>query len=192
MTTYSKDNLLNSELAVVVLRELRKDSSYGSKISKEIDKPQTSIDRVIQGLYEHNFIRKGKRTRAQFYQFDPLLLGEYWFDEISRECRNIEPDIEKYEHISNSESDDIDLSQIIENNEENITNFGRVYLDNYFAKYFSEAKLGEALFKSPYSSLNWHSRKKDLPEYLAAVFLCLESKINMSQAPKLDEIDYNL
>jgi hypothetical protein len=188
MTTYSENNLLNSELAVVVLKRLRKETSYGSQISKEIEKPQTSIDRVIQGLYEHNLIREGKRTRAQFYKFDPLLLGKYWFESIRKESRKVELDEEKYRFVSGREMEDEDINQIIQDNEDKITEFGEIYLNEFFLRYFKEAKLREVLFKSPYSSLNWYSRKNNLPDYLAATFLCLESKINLDHSPPADDI----
>lgn len=84
----SSNSLLNSKLAVTVLHMLSKKESYGSEIAREIDKSQTSVDRIIQNLLEKDFIKKGKRTQAQYYEVNLEGIVNYWFNELLESSDN--------------------------------------------------------------------------------------------------------
>lgn len=99
-------SILNSELAVQVLQQIARSNpgDYSTRIAEELDKPQSSISRVITELNEINFTKKGKRGKAQYYRIDYEGIADYWY-------RQIEKQLEQH-------SDKDSLEKLRENSEE--------------------------------------------------------------------------
>ncbi|QKQ98137.1 hypothetical protein GKQ38_01200 [Candidatus Nanohaloarchaea archaeon] len=91
-------SILNSELSVQVLQRIAQSNpgSYSTKIAEELDKPQSSISRIIKQLNELNFTEKGERKKAQYYRLNYQGIAEFWFQEIKEELEelNREKDVE--------------------------------------------------------------------------------------------------
>lgn len=98
-------SILNSELAVQVLQQIAQSNpgDYSTRIAEELDKPQSSISRVITELNEISFTEKGKRGKAQYYRIDYEGIADYWY-------RQIEKQLEQH-------SDKDSLKNLRENNE---------------------------------------------------------------------------
>ena len=179
MGEYSESNLLNSELAVKVLKKLYRKQSYGSEIARNIEKSQTSIDRVIRGLHNQGILEKGKKTKAQYYKLHTDSLVDYWYQKLL-ESEETNLDKDKYRLLTNKETSFNKIPEIIEANEDRVKEFGDYYLNNFFQEENKDIELRRLLFHYPYSGLNWYSRTNKLPDYLSGLFLCLESKIDLS------------
>jgi len=84
VNAYKNQGIINSKLAVKVLKRIAKKEggNYGSNIAKELNKSQSSICRVITELYNHNFVVKGERKRAQYYKINYEGMAKYWFQQI--------------------------------------------------------------------------------------------------------------
>lgn len=80
-------SILNSILAGQVLQQIGQSESgnYSTQIAEELEKPQSSISRIIRELNEIEFIEKGKRGKAQYYRVDYDNIAEYWFQKIKSE-----------------------------------------------------------------------------------------------------------
>lgn len=67
--SYNKNNLFNGILHFKVIEQLDKEKgSYSSEIADKLDKDQSLISEVIGQLEKLNLIKKGERTRAQYYE----------------------------------------------------------------------------------------------------------------------------
>lgn len=82
--------VLNSKLAYNVLEQLakKKEGDYGKRIAEELEKPQASICRTLTNLTKVNFILKGKRTRAQYYEINYEGLTSFWYESLLEELDN--------------------------------------------------------------------------------------------------------
>lgn len=112
MTSEQSNSILNSELAYDVLELLAKkeNGDYGKRIADKLGKPQSSICRVLTSLTDEGFVKRGKRTRAQFYEIDYIGLSEFWYRSLEKE---IEEGTEEY--------------QLLQDNEEKIKEFGQKF-----------------------------------------------------------------
>lgn len=68
-----KINLKTSSAAYKVLSVVLKndEGSYGKEIEREADLSQGQVGDCLKILYETGLVKKGKRTRAQYYELDP-------------------------------------------------------------------------------------------------------------------------
>lgn len=82
MARYNEEQILNSELAVVVLKNCLGEGSYASQISDRTGANRANISEIISHLESLGLLEKGKRTKAQFYRVDHEGLFEYWFKKL--------------------------------------------------------------------------------------------------------------
>lgn len=81
----------NSKLAVKVLKQMAQSDTgnYSTKIADNLDKPQSSISRLITDLSDLGFAEKGKRGKAQYYKVNYERVSKYWFQEIESELETL-------------------------------------------------------------------------------------------------------
>lgn len=118
MNSTQSGSILNSELAYNVLQRLaeRTEGDYGKRIAKELGKPQASICRTLTNLTELDFVTRGKRTRAQYYEINYEGLTGFWYESLLEEL------------------EDGENKEIMERKEEKIKNIG----SQFFRKVLNE------------------------------------------------------
>lgn len=84
MGHYNRNQLMNSKLAFKVLKKLNKKENYGTQIAEDMDIEQSSVNRVLVGLFEEGLIETSKRERAKYYQINSKGLYKFWIGEIKR------------------------------------------------------------------------------------------------------------
>lgn len=106
---------MNSELAYDVLELLAKkeNGDYGKRIADELGKPQSSICRVLTSLTEEDFVERGKRTRAQFYEINYEGITKFWYESLEKEL--------------DSESEEKD---ILEEEKDKVIEFGKKFFSS--------------------------------------------------------------
>lgn len=105
MNAEQSNPILNSKLAYNILELLAKEEKgdYGKRIAEKLDKPQSSVCRVLTSLTEENFVNRGKRTRAQYYKINYTGLSDFWYEtllkELERDSKEHELMAEKSEKV---------------------------------------------------------------------------------------------
>lgn len=81
-----KENFIRSKVAVDVLKNLanRESGNYSTQISEDLDKTQSSISRILSELRDKGIVKKGQRTKAQYYEIDYPGLTCYWYNKIEK------------------------------------------------------------------------------------------------------------
>ncbi|MBY6293876.1 DUF2250 domain-containing protein [Nanohaloarchaea archaeon H01] len=123
---YDEDNILNSETALNVLREIRtsgEKGTYTKEIAKELDASKTTISHIIKELRDLGMIERGKRTKAQYYKIDYEGLIDYWFEILMNYLRRVPLD-DVYSGIDKS------MRELFEENEEEIRQLSQDYFRN--------------------------------------------------------------
>lgn len=97
---YDTRNVLESEKAYEVFREIIKndEGNYSSNIAEKIDMKRPLASEIIGKLKEVGVLKKGKRTRAQYYKVNKKGLAELFGKEWDRYIK--EENIEELENIS--------------------------------------------------------------------------------------------
>lgn len=134
MTAEQSNSILNSELAYDVLKLLAKkeNGDYGKRIADELGKPQSSICRVLTSLTEENFVKRGKRTRAQFYEINYQGIAEFWYESLEKELDD-----------ESSEKD------ILEEKKEKVIEFGKKFFETVMNNCKEDSKtVSELLYNS--------------------------------------------
>lgn len=135
--------ILNSSQAVAILHQisLSKEGSYTKEIAEEIDKPQKSVNRLLQSLLEKGLIKKGKRTKAQYYTLNPEGIAQYWISQIENH----------YEALDAERKQDVEKRyKIFEENRNEIENFLKKYFSMLLQNYSPnlDATLQDILFET--------------------------------------------
>lgn len=134
MTAKEPNSILNSELAYAILQLLSKkeNGDYGKRISNELGTPQSSVCRALTTLTDHGFVKRGKRTRAQFYEIDYNGIAEFWYESLKNEL-----------HDGSKEK------KIMEDEKETVTDFGRKFFRSVIEKHEGEPiTVSELLYNS--------------------------------------------
>ncbi len=84
MNSEESNPVLNSELACDILKLLaeKDEGDYGKNIAEQLGKPQSSICRALTNLTEKDFVKRGKRTRAQYYEVDYTGISIFWYESL--------------------------------------------------------------------------------------------------------------
>ncbi len=87
MNSEESNPVLNSELACDILKLLagKDEGDYGKNIAEQLGKPQSSICRALTNLTEKDFVERGKRTRAQYYEVDYHGISVFWVESLKEE-----------------------------------------------------------------------------------------------------------
>jgi predicted transcriptional regulator len=123
---YDEDNILNSETALNVLREIRESGekgTYTKEISNELGASKTTISHIIKELRDLEAIKRGKRTKAQYYKIDYQGLTDYWFATLMDYLRQAPLD-DVYPSMDKS------MKEIFEEDEEEIRQLSQDYFRN--------------------------------------------------------------
>lgn len=171
--SYDEESVLRSEIAVNILRKIRKsgeDGTYTKEISEELNSSKSTISHLIRRLRDLKMIKRGKRTKAQYYKINYEGLAEFWIQELEKYLE--EDSLEEYL------SKDKDVKQLFEENREQIKELTK--------KYFEKALKGKELEMTLYSFLFtnyaitaseyeqfFNSTEKEPPEWLTALELAL-------------------
>lgn len=74
MGMYNSESVLTSEKAYTVLRAIVKkqeEGDYATGIAEQHNMDQSMVSEIISKFENIGLLKKGKRTRAQYYEFDP-------------------------------------------------------------------------------------------------------------------------
>lgn len=106
---YTEENILNSQIALNVLREIAKsdEGAYTKQISDVLGSPETTISHIVKKLRELNMIERGRRTKAQFYEVNYKGISSYWFGEL-----------QEYAQRSPKPNYDLEVEDVLEFTEE--------------------------------------------------------------------------
>lgn len=188
--TYDKNQIMNSKLATKILHNVAEEQNYGSQIAKDIDKSQTSVDRVIQGLKNLGFIEEGRRTQAQYYTIDYEGISSFWYEELKKGMEN-SPELEQFEKNLLEDVEEIAYASHtqFEKNREDIYEFGKLYFQNYFEMQYVDLELGEVLFLNLYTSITAYQKNIDYRklEYLSTIKKALRFKLNIASYSEIVE-----
>lgn len=154
---YSEENILNSETALDVLREIRtsgEKGTYTKAIADKLDASKTTISHIIKELRDLGMIERGKRTKAQYYKIDYQGLTDYWFVALMDYLEEVPLD-DVYPHM------DMSIREIFEENEEELKQFSQ--------EYFKNALCGKRYGMTLYSFLftNYALSSKEYETYLS-------------------------
>jgi len=81
--------ILKSTFAYRILREIHDEEKYAKEIVEDLqenyglDTSKQSVSNYLKSLRDLGFIKRGKRTRAQYYKIDYEGLYGYWLDFIT-------------------------------------------------------------------------------------------------------------
>jgi len=125
---------MNSELSVKILNEIanRENGDYGSRIADELEKSQSSIGRTLGELKDLNFIEKGKRKRAQYYEINYEGMAEYWFNRVIQELEKIEGGIDRKKYLVEGYTTKEEMMGGMQQHEDKIKEVVADYLENVF------------------------------------------------------------
>jgi len=125
--------ILNSELAYDILKLLasKDKGDYGKSIAEDLDKPQSSICRALTSLTEEEFVSRGKRTRAQYYEIDYEGIADYWYESLLEEL-----------------PEDSEEHQLLEENREDAREIGKKFFHDVMDKCDDSQKVSELLYNS--------------------------------------------
>lgn len=181
---------MNSKLATRILHNVAKEQNYGSQIAKDIDKSQTSVDRVIQGLKNLGLIEEGRRTQAQYYTIDYDGISSFWYEELKQGMEN-SPELEQFEKniLENVEEIEYASHWQFGRFEEEIYEFGKRYFQNYFEMQYVDLELGEVLFLNLYISITTYEKSPDYRklDYLSTIKKSLRFKLNIASYSEIVE-----
>jgi predicted transcriptional regulator len=173
-----KEDFIRSKIAVKVLQELanNEDGNYSTKISESLNKTQSSISRILSDLNNKGLIKKGKRTKAQYYEVNYEGTVEYWYRKL-------------LQHLK--ESDMAFKQQVLEdfeNQEDQIKRFSKNYFKTVLLNSEGEMNLYEFLFTTySYSISNYRSthakeyfdEEGEFPEYIITIQIALTDYIDL-------------
>jgi predicted transcriptional regulator len=119
---YTEQNIRNSEIALDVLREIAdsEDGAYTKQISDTLDSPETTISHIVNELRNLEIIKRGKRTKAQYYEVNYGGMSSYWFEELEKYARECDP---------KPELDVENLAQSTEEHEEEIRGLAESFFE---------------------------------------------------------------
>lgn len=88
---YDTKQIMDSETAYKVLREIatNEEGSYPKEISENVDSHANTVSDMIKVMRDLGFIKRGKRTKAQFYTLDLEGLYQYWIMDIRAKAEDI-------------------------------------------------------------------------------------------------------
>lgn len=121
---YTEENILNSQIALNVLREIAKsdEGAYTKQISDVLGSPETTISHIVKKLRELNMIERGRRTKAQFYEVNYKGISSYWFGEL-----------QEYAQRSPKPNYDLEVEDVLEFTEEHQAKI-RCLAESFFEK----------------------------------------------------------
>lgn len=147
-----KESLLNSKLALDVLKELasQEEGDYSSSIAKALDKPQSSISRIIGNLESENLVERGKRDQAQYYKVDYKGIGEFWYNTILERLENKRCRVKREEWLAGDDTTCGELIQGFEDNKKQIEEALTLYIEAVLEKNYNieNMELSYLLFDS--------------------------------------------
>lgn len=147
-----KGRVMNSELSVKVLHEVAngENGDYGSSIADKLDKSQSSIGRTLGELKELNFIEKGDRKRAQYYEINYDGIADYWFDRVISELEEIDGGIDRKKYLVEGYTTKEEMLNGMNKYEEEIKEVVADYLENVLTSDVRLEKMtvSELLFES--------------------------------------------
>lgn len=192
MSASSDENrVMNSELSVKVLNEVanHEEGDYGSRIAEKLDKSQSSIGRTLGELKDLNFIEKGDRERAQYYEISYEGIADYWFERVISELKDIEGGIDRKRYLVEEYTTKEEMLEGMHTHEEKIKDVVAGYLENVLTSDVRLEKMTveELLFESLGYAIghNWIQDKELLEKhpYLQQPIDALVSLWNMNGYP---------
>lgn len=120
---------LESPLATKILHELAKQPSYTSELSKNLDKHQTSIDRVVQKLEKVKFIEPILGENPTYYRVNTERIADFMYQELKHEANS-----------------DVVIESLIDN-EDWVREFLESYIDHMLPQKCGYWKLEKVLFE---------------------------------------------
>lgn len=132
---YDKEKILNSKLAYKVLRYIwdQEEGSYTSEIAEELGSSSTSISNVIKQLRELGLIERGKRTKAQYYEFSEGGLISFIKNFWSNKYETLMKDGGIY--IGGEDDEDMAPEEYLDDLEPLSKSIYENYIDGYLTKY---------------------------------------------------------
>jgi len=160
----SKDSVMNSELAVHTLSVIHRESeSYTSEIARQLDKSQTSIDRIVRKLKEAGFIQVEKQTKAKYYSINYESLTNFWFEQLFEKIKLPDPNfqdalsiidsMEGYSTPASKDKVDENIRDSLDQNETEIKEIFKKYLQRSLSSENHRADLGTVMNTGFYISL---------------------------------------
>ena len=153
--------VMNSELSLKVLHKIANEEKgdYGSRIADKLDKSQSSIGRTLGELKDLNFIEKGDRERAQYYEINYEGMANYWFNRVVSELEKTKGGINRKKYLEKGYTTKEEMLEGMNNHEEEIEELVADYLENVLTSNVRLEKMtvSELLFESLGHSIshNW-------------------------------------
>ncbi|MFP4046095.1 MAG: hypothetical protein ACLFS3_03485 [Candidatus Aenigmatarchaeota archaeon] len=189
--SYNKKSIIDSKIAYLVLRTIDKEEegSYPKKIAEKVDSHPSSISDILKNFREVGLVKRGKRTKAQFYELK--LSGIYDFFIASTLSRLKESS----EIIRNSNFFDVDVDDRIEavkelKDNEKLEEFTKEYVHGYLGL-IKESTIEKMFFEDLITGLFYLNN--DYPDFvpeeletIAITFLLTREEISYT-AVNLEE-----
>lgn len=178
---YNEEKLMNSEKAVQILALLssKEEGSFPKEISQEVGVHTSTASEIIRQMRELNFVKRFKRSQAQYYKVDYDGLTDYWLSEIE----SMYPDQQEFEL----------MGEKIDANYPGFTEEERVKAENFFRQYIQEIlktdindKLSNIMFESLFLSLTEYEQKNNtVLNDLDKVKIALKTKFKYGYSTEL-------
>lgn len=154
---YNKSDVVESETAYKVLRELYKNDngSYPSEISSNISAHSSTVSDLLKNLREMGIVKRGKRTKAQYYIISyngfQKYLFKYWNDiQSSIDLESV------FNQIKDEFDEDISEKQFVEGYRQDLNQYNNTEASLLIQKYISnyvQKNENSTIFKMIYSDL---------------------------------------
>lgn len=111
------EDFLNSERSAVIVLEAAKGErgTTSSKVAEKYDMSQPAASRVIRNLTSKNFLKKGERTKSQYYKPNYEGITDYAFSKLTQRLNDTREE-KLQEHIEQLNEEELkDLKEDLKN-----------------------------------------------------------------------------
>lgn len=139
---YNQKQILNSETAYKVLRKIYQGEkgSYPKRISEDLNTHSNTISDMIKVMRDMSIVKRGQRSKAQFYTLDYQGIYDYWTSDLLEKYKKNAPDFEHKQDAIKDFKEAIETDTPIEEVTE--SDYGEIstFLIRYLSEYLSSVE----------------------------------------------------
>jgi len=153
---YDEEKLMNSQKAVQILAymESKEEGSFPKEISEEVGVHTSTASEIIRQMRELNFVKRSKRSQAQYYKVNYDGLSDFWISKI----KDLYPDQTQIQVMG--QVTDASYPDFSSKEETTAKNFFELYIQEILKTDISD-KLSNIMFESLFLSLTEYEQENN-------------------------------
>jgi regulator of replication initiation timing len=165
---YNQKQILNSETAYKVLRKIHQGEkgSYPKRISEDLDTHSNTISDMIKVMRDMSLVKRGERSKAQFYILDYQGLYDYWTSDLLEKYKKNAPDFQHkqdaIEDFKEAIETDTPIEEVTESDHGEISTFLIRYLSEYLSS-VENSTINEMLYDNIHEGMRTELQSRAKP-----------------------------